>query len=220
MIAFAYCDTGPKFTAMYRTLLDGLIPNLRSVMPDEQILMVTDEKSPIVKGINQVLRVDRTMPLMTWRLKAHQMAHQMGEEILFTEPDVRFSANIMAEMPPGDVVVTTREDEVRLEDCDKDTDFTLGMTYSRSAEFWREAKLICQSLDEKNQNWFGDMIAIAKVIKEGSFNVAMLDGAIYNHVINDPFAKQSARVLHYKGKRKQWLLPHGAEETDPEAQAA
>lgn len=213
MIAFAYADTRDELSALYTPLAEGLVENLRSVFPQETIAMVTDDGTPAVKGVHQVLRVERNAPLMVWRLKAHQMAHSMADEIMFVEPDVRFNENVMYAFPKEcDVCVTTREQEVMLENERRNTPFTLGMTFSRNAEFWREAKIICQTLDARDQIWFGDMLAIAEVIQGGKFKVEMLDGSVYNHVVNNPAAKTSAKVLHYKGKRKTFLFNSVVEE--------
>lgn len=207
MIAFAYCDTGPKRTALYTALAEGLVANIKQVMPKQQIMMLTDDETPIIPGIHHVLRIKRSIPLMVWRLKAHQMAHSMADEIVFTEPDVRFVEDITPDFMSGiDIAVTTREQEVTLDNKRLNTPFTLGMTFSRSADFWRDAKLYCQSLDDKDKDWFGDMLSIAHVIQNGMYNVVELDGAIYNHVVNDPFKPVTAKVLHYKGKRKSFLF--------------
>ena len=216
MIAFAYADTGPKMTALYRALSEGMIASARAAMPNEQILLVTDATTPPFKGIDKVLRVERTMPLMVWRLKCHQVAHSLGDEILFIEPDVRFNEGVMHVFGVGfDIAITTREQEVMLENERRNTPFTLGMTFSRSAEFWRQAKLHCQTLPEQEQGWFGDMLSIAAVIESAQFNVHQLDGAVYNHVVNDPNEQPTgAKALHYKGKRKAFLFPQ-AEEAAP-----
>ena len=217
MISFAYADTGPKMTALYRALADGMIASASAAMPDEQIVLLTDDTTPVFKGIDKVLRVERTMPLMVWRLKCHQVAHSLGEEILFVEPDVRFNEGVMEVFSNHfDIAITTRESAVTLENERRNTPFTLGMTFSRSAEFWRQAKLHCQTLPEAEQGWFGDMLSIAAVIESSQFNVQKLDGAVYNHVVNDPNEQPTgAKALHYKGKRKAWLFPQAIEEAAP-----
>lgn len=215
MIAFAYCNTGPKMSALYAGMIEGLIKNIKDVMPKQQITMITDEHTPVFNGLNHLLRVDRKVGLMTWRLKCHQMAHEMFEEILFVEPDVRFREDVMDGFAGDfDVALTTREPEVALNDERINTAFTFGMTFSRNGEFWRQCKLFCQTLSPEDQDWFGDMLAIAHVVENGAFRIKMLDGAVYNHVVNDPRAPTTAKALHYKGKRKAWLFPQ-AEEAAP-----
>lgn len=208
MIAFAYIDTTPENIAKYRALVVGMVESIRKHMPSQEILLLTDDTTPVFKEVNAVLRIPKTMGLMTWRLKCHQVAHSVADEILFVEPDVRLQADVMDVFAkPFDVAVTTREDEVLLDNKRINTPYTLGMTFSRSQEFWREAKMFCQTLDEKDQDWFGDIISIANVVQGGKFNVEVLDGAIYNHVVNDPEKPTDAKALHYKGKRKAWLFP-------------
>lgn len=208
MIAFAYSDTTPENVAKYRALVVGMVDSIRQYMPSQEILLLTDDTTPVFKNVNAVLRIPKTVGLMTWRLKCHQVAHSVADEILFVEPDVRLQADVTDVFnEPFDVAVTSREQEVLLENERLNTPFTLGMTFSRSQEFWREAKMFCQTLDEKDQDWFGDMLSIANVVQSGKFNIKVLDGAIYNHVINDPDKPTDAKALHYKGKRKHWLFP-------------
>ena len=198
-------------TAMYSALIEGLVCNIKEVMPDQQIMLITDDHTK-VKGVNHILRVPRTVPLMTWRLKCHQMAHEHSDEIIFVEPDVRFRESVLPYFTGEfDVALTTREPVVALDNDRINTKFTLGMTLSRSGEFWRQAKLFCQTLNQEEQDWFGDMISVGHVIESKDFGVKMLDGAIYNHVVNDPNSPTDAKVLHYKGKRKAWLFPVAVE---------
>lgn len=213
MIALAYADLTPDRSALYRGLISGLIDNINTVCPGEKLLLLTDDTTPLISGVSQVLRVPRTMGLMTWRLKCHQLAHGVADEILFIEPDVRFSENVMSEFAAGDfdVSITTREAEVILADDRIASNYGFGVMYSKSQDFWREAKLYCQTLSEKYQNWFGDMLAIEHVLDSGQFRVKVMPGAIYNHVVNDPCETSDAKVRHYKGKRKAWLFDQAVE---------
>lgn len=208
MIAFAYAQTTDINSALYAPLANGLCDSIREFMPGEEILLLTDDDTPVIKGVNAVIRIPKTMPLMTWRLKCHQVAHSVADEILFVEPDVRFYQGVMDVFNDEfDIAITTREPAVNLKSKRLNTPYTLGMTFSRSQEFWREAKMYCQTLDDKDQEWFGDMLSIAHVIDGGDFKVDKLDGAVFNHVINDPDEIITARAVHYKGKRKNWLFP-------------
>ncbi len=218
MIAFAYCNTTPQVSAMYSTLIEGMLTNIAQVMPGHTIAMMTDDKTPIFKGINRVVRIPRVQGLMTWRLKCHQVAHDIDDEILFTEPDVRFRESVLPLFDDKDfeICLTSRENAVALNNEKINTPFTLGMTLSRSAEFWRQAKLHCQTLSEKEQDWFGDMLSVAHVIGRNEYRVKTLDGEIYNHVVNDPAEQSDAKVLHYKGKRKKFLFPFVPEAAEVE----
>jgi hypothetical protein len=207
MIVVACAFGGPKTHTLYQALLEGLVRNLREVCPGEKLLYVTDDNTPRLHGID-TLRVSMTMPLMVWRLKAHQMAHEMADEILFVEPDVRLRENILYVFDDKDfdITVTPRQDDVFVDGEKLLAPYTGGAAFSRSAEFWREAKLHCQTLSKDEQQWFGDMYSVAHVVDGGKYRVKRLDGSIYNHIPNDPNEPLTCKVVHYKGKRKAWLF--------------
>lgn len=204
-IAFAYCESTPELNALYSGLLPGMVKNMRE-MTEAPILQLSDEHTPIVKGVSAVLRIDK-LPLMVWRMKAHQMAHSQAEEIYFVEPDVRLRADVLDVFEQSfDIAITPRETGVMWGDEALPT-YTLGSTFSRSDEFWREAKIYCQTLPERDQHWIGDLRSVAHVIEGGKYRVVELDPSIYNHIPNELVEKSEAKVLHYKGKRKSWLFP-------------
>ena len=214
-IAFPYVSAITDMEPMYTALATGMIENIRQVMPGHPIMQISDSKTRPIKGVNNVLRVEINEPLMVWRLKAQQMAHSMADEILFVESDMRFSESVMELFDDdSDVVLATR-------DCAADwgderlgviAPYGLGSNASRSAEFWRQAKLHCQTLPMRKQHWIGDMMAVSAVAETNKFKVRIVDGAIYNHIPNsaDDFGKSKA--MHYKGKRKTWLFPQATEE--------
>lgn len=212
-IAFAYAAAGPQhLQALYHSLAEGLIENLKSVT-DAPILQLSDDKTETFKGVSSILRIERNIPLMTWRMKAHQLAHSMAEEILFVEPDVRLNEDILDVFEQSfDIAVTPRIDDVAWgdESLSEKAPYTQGTTFSRSDQFWREAKMYCQSLPEREQNWMGDLLSIAHVIGGGKYKVLELDGSVYNRIPNDP-TETNAKALHYKGKRKAWLFPQMTE---------
>lgn len=214
IVAFAYAAAAPEAEPLYRTLAEGMIKNVKSVMPGFKVLHITDNATSMVKGSDFVLGVERTQPLMVWRLKAHEYAHSLDDEILFVEPDVRFVSSVMDIFDSDfDVALATR-------DCDADwgeaklgeiTPYTMGATASRSPEFWRAAKIYCQTLPERDQLWIGDMLAITHIVESEAFKVKIVPGEVYNHILNDPENLGEAKALHYKGTRKSWLLPQAVE---------
>jgi hypothetical protein len=214
-IAFAYAAAAPGTEPLYEGLLKGLIENLRDIYGNTDIVQVSDEKTPIVKGVNHVLRVPRTMPLMTWRLKAHQEAHALEDELLMVEPDVRFLKRIDELFDDGDseIIISTRDCSAEWgeENLGETTPYTMGSSISRNREFWREAKLVCQTLPERDQHWIGDMKAIKAVVDSGKFKVRVVPGEIYNHIPNSVDDIGNAKVMHYKGRRKNWLFPLATE---------
>jgi hypothetical protein len=208
-IAFAYIDVLPDLAPMYRACAEGLANNVWDVF-ELKPLHITNDKTTPIKGCD-VLRVDIDERPMTWRLLAHQYAHALDDEILFTEPDVRFRENILhCFQKEFDVAFTDREEET-IYGGEKTTEvapYTQGSTFSRSAEFWADCVEYCKTLPHKKQLWFGDMLAVAHVVKSDKYNVGIFPASKLNHI---PKSKEDTNhpVVHYKGKRKAWLFPNG-----------
>lgn len=216
IVACAYADVIDQLSPTYYGMLDDLVRNVREVLPGIEFVQISNDKARKVKGINGILRIDVNEPLMVWRLKAHQYAHSLADQVIFVEPDVRFKENVLDvfDDPDFDVAITKREIEVNWagEKLSLRAPYTLGCTFSRSDEFWRQAKLECQKLEEADQNWVGDMIAMAITANSGAFKVKLMEGPVYNHVPNErDEVFTPAKVLHFKGKRKQWLFPKAVE---------
>ena len=210
MIAFAYANMHDALAPIYRACADGLVANIREVMPQERVLHITDDETEPVRGCD-VLRVKRKVGLMSWRLLGHCMAHGGADEILFTEPDVRFNCNVMDVFKDAfDVTVCGREFRTSLKGVELTDPYTFGMNFSRSGDFWKDTAKYCLTLSPQEQVWGGDMKAVAHVVKGGAYRVKELDAAIFNHV---PATMQdkSGNAVHYKGKRKTWLFPQVAE---------
>ena len=214
IVAFAYSEALPELAATYYALAEGLVANVREVMPGTQIVQICDDKTSSVKGINGRLTVDRDMKLMPWRLKCHQMIHGIDPEVILVEPDVRFREDVRGvfDNKDFDVAITEREIQVEWqgEQLSDIAPYTMGCTFSRNQDFWRMAKLHCGTLPERQQLWIGDMISLAYAANSGDFKIKMLSGPEYNHVPSNA-EDLSGKVLHYKGQRKNWLFPQVSE---------
>jgi hypothetical protein len=207
-VAFAYCNAIPQYQLLYAALIDGMVKNVRE-KTNLPLLMVTDDTTPAIHGVH-CLRVPKEQPLMVWRLKAHQMAHTFADEVLFVEPDVRIVEDISHVWDePFDVTVTPRTGRAKFngEEITERAPYTLGLSFSRSDEFWRAAKIFCQTLSKADQTWMGDMYSVAEIVKVGAFKVKELDGRTYNRVPDNKDDMDGAKVIHYGGKRKAWLFP-------------
>lgn len=213
VIAFAYADAIPRLSPIYRGIAEDLVVNIKAVMPGIPVFHVADEKTVPIPGA-EVLRVERDVPLMTWHMKCHREAQSLGDEVLFTEPDVRFRSEILHVFDePFDIAVTEREvdstwtidgQKVMLSDV---APYTLGTTFSRSREFWDDVTKHCATLADKEQHWLGDMLSLWAVMQTGKYKVKVIPGPIYNHIPCSREDSCDVKVLHYKGMRKEWLFP-------------
>lgn len=219
VVAFAYADAIPRLSPIYRGLAEGLCWNIKQVMPGVKVVHVTDATTAPLNGPDDVLIVPRDVPLMTWHMRCHMEAQALGDEVLFTEPDVRFRSEILHvfDDPDFDIAVTEREvdstwdingQKVLLSDV---APYTLGTTFSRSREFWREVTDHCAQLGDKEQNWLGDMLALYAIIQTGRYRIKVIPGPIYNHIPCSREDSCDVKVLHYKGMRKEWLFQQARE---------
>jgi len=214
IIAFAYCDAIPRLSPIYRGLAEGLCQNLKAVMPGTKVVHVSDEQTEPLDGPDEVLLVRRDVPLMTWHMKCHAKAQELADEVLFTEPDVRFKSEILHVFDDKDfdIAVTEREvdstwdingQKVLLSDV---APYTLGTTFSRNGKFWEEVTEHCSKLGAAEQAWIGDMLSLWAIMQTEKYKVKVIPGQTYNHI---PCSREDCcdvKVLHFKGMRKEWLF--------------
>ncbi len=219
IIAFAYADAIPRLSPIYRTLAEGLCENVKAVMPGTKIVHVTDKATAPLNGPDERFYVKRDVPLMTWHMRCHAESQSLADEVLFTEPDVRFKSEILHvfDDPDFDIAVTEREldstwdingQKVLLSAV---APYTLGTTFSRNRRFWEEVTEHCAMLGDKEQHWLGDMLSLWAIMQTGRYKVKVIPGPIYNHI---PCSREDAcdvRVVHFKGMRKEWLMAQARE---------
>ena len=210
VIAFVYADQLESLKPIYRACAEGLIANVHEVFGQKPI-MVTDDDTEPLRGAD-VMRVTRKVDLMSWRLLAQCMTHGFADEILFTEPDVRFKENVLDvfDDPEFEVTFTGREQRTTMKDKEV-VPITLGCNFSRSGDFWKDCTKYCLKLDHKEQIWGGDMDAFWNVMQSGRYKMKEIDVSIYNHIPLSRDEHSEAKVLHYKGNRKTWLFPEVSE---------
>ena len=214
IIAFAYADAIPRLQHIYRGIAEDLCANIKAVMPGTRIVHVTDALTAPLDGPDERFIVEREVPLMTWHMLCHERAQSLADEVLFTEPDVRFRADILHvfDDPDFDVAVTEREVDSTWDINGQKVllsavaPYTLGTTFSRSASFWKEVTAHCATLGEKEQHWLGDMLALYAVMQTGRYRVKVIPGPIYNHIPCSREDDCDVKVLHFKGMRKEWLF--------------
>jgi len=187
---------------------DHLMRSVRSTMPDVRITQLTDAKTDAVYGVDDV----RRKPTQTLSLlRSAHYAELIGEWILLDtdciiERDVRhvFDASF-------DVAVTDRDWShiSPLPDAFVEKmPYCAGVVFSREARFWRAVHERVALMNEKDQKWYGDQVAMAEVIRRNEFQCRVLPGSVYQY---PPQTEQDdlshVGITHYKGpERKQLLL--------------
>lgn len=204
-VVFAYADLLESLKPIYRACASGLAENILKVFGQKAVHLADLDTDPIPG--TEIMRFERKSPPMTWRLEVHALAHDVFDEILFTEPDVRFKEDISyLFVEPFDVTVSDRKSTTILKG-EEAPPFTLGLNCSRSKMFWKEAAAHCSTLGRKDQLWGGDMKGLWHCVKSGKYNVRILDSDVYSRIPTGTEWPAEAKVMHYKGNRKTWLFP-------------
>ena len=179
-----------------------LVESAKRAMPGVEVWQLTDGDCPKVAGIDGCLRVSGRMPMAVRRMTAHSMLHG---EWLFVDTDVVIQKDVRHVFEsPFLVAVTDRVGSIWEHSPDvKDMPYNMGVTFSRSPEFWAEAKERLLKLDPQLQQWCGDQLVVCAMAKEKLAKV--LPGHIYNFTPGTRDEDRShAAIVHYKGSRKAW----------------
>jgi hypothetical protein len=203
------------FYTVFRTdprhyaLADILVNSVRQSMPGVEIVHLTDEKSPIVPGVDASVRFANG-PLLERRM---QIYSSVDGEWLFLDTDTVVAKDVRHVFDDSafDLAVADREWSL-VKDHYK---YTKGMTFNTGVIFSRSPKLYQLALEiwrhypaEKQAHWWSEQWAFAEAVYSGKFAVKVLPGMIYNrppHTRDEDVS--DAAILHYKGPtRKAWMM--------------
>lgn len=184
-----------------------MVKSVLKAMPGAEIIQMTDMVTPQIKGVSSVVRKPYDGYLMTFRM-AH-LAELKGEWItldtdIIVKKDLRHVFN-----ESFDVALTRREGPI----YDKDgidivtyMPYNTGVMFSRNSMFWKLAYKSLLMMPEQAHKWWGDQLSVRLTAENGHFNVLELDCDTYNYSPETEQDKKDCFVLHYKGKRKEWML--------------
>jgi hypothetical protein len=185
-----------------------LVRSARYFMPCVELVQLTDEKSPVVPGVDRVVRLPHG-PMLERRLE-HYAACQ-GEWMLF-DTDTVLQQDVRSVFDqPFDVALTDRQwsHVVQSQEFMRDMPFNTGVCFSRSPAFWQAVLETWRgyTLDQQG-DWMSEQRAVAEVVRRDVFTVMVLPGMVYNY---PPTTKTdeglaTAAVCHFKGKRKAWMI--------------
>lgn len=182
-----------------------MIASARQFMPNIVLTQLTDMTTKRVKGVDECRRLDG----MTYGyLLAHHMS-QCPHPLIRVDYDMVFQGDIthvmdgdyfdMAFNLHGDpnVISTEFGRKYPLATC------LWGAKDNRFATDFR-----AHHIKSGRDDWLG-LVPSANEVAE-RYRIKTLDGAVYNYCPKDRDDKPaSALVIHYKGPRKEWMLPEG-----------
>ena len=185
-----------------------MVESLKAVLKCP-VVMMTDSKTPAVKGVDEVVRLPFKIPLMLYRLR-HLSLFQ-HDEMLIVDTDVVAKAPVDDVLAQDfDVALTFREpgelytgDGI---DISGDMPFNTGVMFSRTNEFWKDCYAWLVRQDAGKQQWYGDQLAVANVVRRGVYDVLGLPCNNFNWAPSSRTDTSNARFWHYKGAiRKKWM---------------
>ena len=183
------------------------------------IVQMSDYDTPAVKGVTEVVRIVKEIPLMPFRLM--HLAQFWHEEMLILDTDVivkRPVDDVWARK--FDVALCRRNDEYCFDtttgrNIAKKMPVNTGVMFSRGNSFWAEAAMwLCDQ--PKYHDWWGDQMAVAEVCRRGKYHVLLLPESEFNWSPIDEHDTSEARFWHYKGKHRKAWISGSLQATTPE----
>ena len=205
-IGVFYADLGNKEIETAALLM---IASVKEVMPDAHFVQFTNMTSPVLPYMSEVVRKE-PQQLGFMEARIDHFASYPHEQMLFLDPDIIMQKDVWDVFDTKfDVALTDRGGKPVMMG-DKDISIAMphntGVMFSVGNAFWRRVSVEMKKMSRDDKDWFGDQIAVGRVVKAKIFDVKVLDGSMYNYT---PLSKEEdvseKYIVHYKGKRKAWM---------------
>lgn len=178
-----------------------LIRSVREVMPDVEIWHLTDEHTP---ALCDVKRIFGHMPMAVRRISHH--ANLYGDW-LFIDTDCVVRKDVRHVFEDDFPVAVTDRKGTAWEKSPYGMvmPYNMGVTFSRSPDFWAEVLRHLKSLPPRYQHWEGDQRVVCEMVGAG-YPAKVIPGRIYNFTPEErEDSIDHAAIVHFKGKRKAWI---------------
>lgn len=183
---------------------DKMIASVRQVMPDARIVQMTDETTAALPA-DEIVRLPFDGLLMTFRLQHLALFPHKEAVILDSDVIVKRSVAHLFHYP-FDIALTKRDKLiVDGQPAAQIMPFNTGVMFSRCQDFWKDAYQFCKELPTDYQSWWGDQLAVARVVNSGKYKIKALTCESYNWTPRTQESTSEAYVWHYKGNRKEWM---------------
>lgn len=200
-------DTGEPVPKLSQDQIEKMLRSIRETMPAARIVQMTDEDTPEVDGVDEVVRRPFDGFLMPFRLE--HLADYPHEEMVILDTDVLVKKSVEHVFAdPFDVCLTYRDRPIRSPegiDITKFCPYNTGVMFSKGRDFWRACFDFLKKMTEVEWRWWGDQLAVAAVADSKAFDVKTLPCSKYNWVPFREDAQSEAYIWHFKGKRKIWM---------------
>lgn len=207
-VAFLHVEDESNNPVLQRLLAQRMNQSVRKNVPDSWLIQMTDLKTPSL-DVDEVIRIEPEGHFMPYRLK--HLTRLKGENlILDTDVIVRENPEKVFSVP-FDVCLTRRDKQIVSKNIGYTVDdpvmvYNTGVMFSRNPMFWDFALGVCEKLEERHQKWYGDQVSILKAVESRMFDIAELKCDRWNYTPSKDEDLTGRKIVHYKGKRKEWML--------------
>jgi len=215
MITIAFVHVGEE-----SILPASMVASVRRAMPAARIVHLTDEGTNAVVGVDEVVRLKYDgVHLMTFRLRHFAQLDSCDAIMLDTDVVVQKDLSPIFALE-FDVALTRRDDAIpdpTGQDVSALMPYNTGVMVSRASgwDFWRNASAYCEMLPAEHREWWGDQLSVQAMAQICPLRLRELPCAVYNYTPTSEAEDVADRfVVHYKGKRKQWMLSRARAEFD------
>lgn len=216
-VAFLHVRVESHRPEFHARIAQIMIDSVKRNIPDSWVIQMTDLKTPILGGVDESRRLAvASRFVMPYRLK-HLAMLKCEALILDTDVVVLQDPTHVFDMD-FDVCLTKRDKQIISPEIGYGVDdplmpYNTGVMFSRSVDFWKDALDVCESLEDRHKEWYGDQISVAAVVERRKHNVAVLKCDKWNYTPSSPDENLDERnIVHFKGKKKkEWMLRFAAQ---------
>lgn len=182
-----------------------MVRSVREAMPNAQIVMLTDEWTTKVDGVDEVIRRPRKCPMSMHRLE-HWATCPYDEWVTVdTDVIVRKSIEDVFERS-FDVALTLRRRPLKMPPLPIQH-YNIGVMFSRNPDFWQESWASAKAQPYRVQELFmADQLAVCMTAPK--YNTLDLPMVEFNYKPgSSDDSCPGSRVVHYAGlDRKKWMV--------------
>lgn len=184
-----------------------MVASVKEVMPTANIVQLSDMNTPIIKGVNTIIRKEYNGLIMLFRME--HLASLRGNWItLDTDMIIKKDLSHVFDQD-FDVALTRRYGSILDEhgnDIVKIMPYNAGVMFSKNHEFWQEALNTLKTLNKQAHEWYGDQLAIKVMADTNNYKVLELPCDEYNYSPSSQYERKDVYVYHFKGQRKDWMM--------------
>ena len=210
-VAFLHVDDKAMPVEMQRKLAETMIQSVRKNIPNAYLIQMTDLDTKAFE-VDEIHRLEPFNKFfMSYRLKHLTL---LKGEILLLDTDILVLKDPSSVFEkPFDVCLTWRHKKIISTSTgytrgDPSMPYNTGVVFFRTKDFWLDAFDECQKLEDRHKHWFGDQMAVAKVVEKRRYDVAAIPCDKWNYTPTEPRENlEGKNIVHFKGtKKKHWMI--------------